>query len=276
MAVYVKPRGLLGKGYVALVKPFRRWIIYPALMRQIERAWNTRIRSKRVRIDQLPVSGNDKSMSESVKTYDRTLGDPVSTTSCEHSRRDARGSHDRTTFRRPDHRRRPVRYRYRPARCRPRSRTRPSPCWSDASGWAAPGTCSATRESVRTPTCTPSVTSSARGRTLKVLADGPSIRAVHRRDRGGVRHRRQDPLRPESRHRGLVQPREPLDGDDPARGERRNAHLHAAITSSAAPATTTTTRATCRPSPAWTSSRVGAFTPSTGRRTWTTPARRSS
>ena len=43
MAVYVKPRGSLGKGYVALVKPFRRWIIYPALMRQIERAWNTRI-----------------------------------------------------------------------------------------------------------------------------------------------------------------------------------------------------------------------------------------
>ena len=43
MAVYVKPRGSLGKGYVALVKPFRRWIIYPALIRQIERAWNTRI-----------------------------------------------------------------------------------------------------------------------------------------------------------------------------------------------------------------------------------------
>jgi Protein of unknown function (DUF2867) len=43
MAVYVKTRGSLGKGYVALVKPFRRWIIYPALMRQIERAWNARI-----------------------------------------------------------------------------------------------------------------------------------------------------------------------------------------------------------------------------------------
>jgi hypothetical protein len=43
MAVYVKPRGSLGKGYVVLVKPFRRWILYPALMRQIERAWNTGI-----------------------------------------------------------------------------------------------------------------------------------------------------------------------------------------------------------------------------------------
>jgi hypothetical protein len=43
MAVYVKPRGPLGKGYMALIKPFRYWIVYPALMRQIERAWNTRV-----------------------------------------------------------------------------------------------------------------------------------------------------------------------------------------------------------------------------------------
>jgi hypothetical protein len=43
MAVYVKPRGLFGKGYMALIKPFRYWIVYPALMRQIERAWNTRV-----------------------------------------------------------------------------------------------------------------------------------------------------------------------------------------------------------------------------------------
>jgi hypothetical protein len=43
MAVYVKPRGLFGKGYMALIKPFRYWIVYPALMRQIERAWNARV-----------------------------------------------------------------------------------------------------------------------------------------------------------------------------------------------------------------------------------------
>src|ERR671916_699821 len=43
MAVYVKPRGLLGKGYMALIKPFRYWVVYPALMRQIEREWNTRV-----------------------------------------------------------------------------------------------------------------------------------------------------------------------------------------------------------------------------------------
>ena len=41
MAVYVKPRGALGKGYMALIKPFRHWIVYPALMRQMERAWKT-------------------------------------------------------------------------------------------------------------------------------------------------------------------------------------------------------------------------------------------
>jgi len=43
MAVYVKPRGRLGEGYMALIKPFRYWIVYPALLRQIERAWNTRV-----------------------------------------------------------------------------------------------------------------------------------------------------------------------------------------------------------------------------------------
>ena len=44
MAVYVKPRGALGKAYMALIKPFRHAIVYPALMRQIERTWNTRQR----------------------------------------------------------------------------------------------------------------------------------------------------------------------------------------------------------------------------------------
>jgi hypothetical protein len=42
MAVYVKPRGLLGEGYMALIKPFRHWVVYPALMRQFERTWKTR------------------------------------------------------------------------------------------------------------------------------------------------------------------------------------------------------------------------------------------
>ncbi len=47
MAVYVRPRGVFGKGYMALIRPFRYWIVYPALMRQIERAWNTRVSRRR-------------------------------------------------------------------------------------------------------------------------------------------------------------------------------------------------------------------------------------
>jgi len=43
MAVYIKPRGPFGKGYMALIKPIRHWVVYPALMRQIERTWNRRV-----------------------------------------------------------------------------------------------------------------------------------------------------------------------------------------------------------------------------------------
>ena len=39
MAVYVKPRGAFGTAYMAFIKPFRYLIVYPALMRQIERRW---------------------------------------------------------------------------------------------------------------------------------------------------------------------------------------------------------------------------------------------
>lgn len=46
MAVYVKPRGRFGRGYMALIKPFRHWIVYPALMRQIERTWDARVLSR--------------------------------------------------------------------------------------------------------------------------------------------------------------------------------------------------------------------------------------
>ncbi len=42
MAVYVKPRGRFGQGYMALIKPFRYLIVYPALMRQFQRAWDER------------------------------------------------------------------------------------------------------------------------------------------------------------------------------------------------------------------------------------------
>jgi hypothetical protein len=43
MAVYVKPRGPFGQAYMAFIKPFRYLIVYPALMRHIERAWTERM-----------------------------------------------------------------------------------------------------------------------------------------------------------------------------------------------------------------------------------------
>jgi hypothetical protein len=45
MGVYVKPRGRFGATYMALIGPFRHLIVYPALMRQIARAWDARPRA---------------------------------------------------------------------------------------------------------------------------------------------------------------------------------------------------------------------------------------
>lgn len=39
MAVLVRPNGRFGSLYMAAIKPFRYLIVYPALMRQIEREW---------------------------------------------------------------------------------------------------------------------------------------------------------------------------------------------------------------------------------------------
>ena len=39
MAVLVKPNGLLGNAYMAAIRPFRHLVVYPAIMRQIERDW---------------------------------------------------------------------------------------------------------------------------------------------------------------------------------------------------------------------------------------------
>jgi Protein of unknown function (DUF2867) len=43
MGVYVKPRGRFGAAYMALIAPFRHRVVYPALMRQIEQAWNAKL-----------------------------------------------------------------------------------------------------------------------------------------------------------------------------------------------------------------------------------------
>jgi hypothetical protein len=42
MAVLVKPNGLFGTAYMAAIRPFRHLIVYPPLMRQIEREWRAR------------------------------------------------------------------------------------------------------------------------------------------------------------------------------------------------------------------------------------------
>jgi hypothetical protein len=45
MAVLVKPNGLLGAVYMASIRPFRHLIVYPAMMRQIERDWTRAART---------------------------------------------------------------------------------------------------------------------------------------------------------------------------------------------------------------------------------------
>lgn len=42
MAVYVKPRGVFGQGYMAFIKPFRYLVVYPALLTQMGRTWKNR------------------------------------------------------------------------------------------------------------------------------------------------------------------------------------------------------------------------------------------
>lgn len=42
MAVLVKPNGVLGRAYLAFIKPFRYLVVYPALIRTIARKWAAR------------------------------------------------------------------------------------------------------------------------------------------------------------------------------------------------------------------------------------------
>ena len=41
MAVLVKPNGLFGTAYMAAIRPFRHLLVYPSMLRQIEREWRT-------------------------------------------------------------------------------------------------------------------------------------------------------------------------------------------------------------------------------------------
>jgi hypothetical protein len=40
MAVLVRPNGTFGRAYMAAIKPFRYALVYPALMRWVERTWS--------------------------------------------------------------------------------------------------------------------------------------------------------------------------------------------------------------------------------------------
>ena len=42
MAVLVKPNGMLGSTYMAAIRPFRNLIVYPPMLRQLEREWGAR------------------------------------------------------------------------------------------------------------------------------------------------------------------------------------------------------------------------------------------
>jgi hypothetical protein len=39
MSVYVKPNGLFGRAYLAAIKPFRHLVVYPPMLRELERRW---------------------------------------------------------------------------------------------------------------------------------------------------------------------------------------------------------------------------------------------
>lgn len=43
LAVLVKPNGLFGNTYMAAIRPFRHLIVYPPMIRQIERDWRKRV-----------------------------------------------------------------------------------------------------------------------------------------------------------------------------------------------------------------------------------------
>jgi Protein of unknown function (DUF2867) len=45
MAVLVKPNGLFGAAYMAAIQPFRHLIVYPALLRRLDRDWRAGVRA---------------------------------------------------------------------------------------------------------------------------------------------------------------------------------------------------------------------------------------
>jgi Protein of unknown function (DUF2867) len=70
MAVLVKPNGLLGAGYLAAIKPFRRLIVYPPMIRDIGRRWRERTKATRVRQVALPPAARALSTLSSIDYQD--------------------------------------------------------------------------------------------------------------------------------------------------------------------------------------------------------------
>ena len=44
-AIHVLPVGIWTKPYLALIDPFRRWLVYPALLRRIHETWILQFKS---------------------------------------------------------------------------------------------------------------------------------------------------------------------------------------------------------------------------------------
>jgi len=44
MAVYVKPKGLFGRLYMLLIKPFRLWVVYPTMFKSAREKWEEYLR----------------------------------------------------------------------------------------------------------------------------------------------------------------------------------------------------------------------------------------
>ena len=59
MAVLVKPNGLLGRGYMAAITPFRHLVVYPAMLRDIGRAW----REGEQDVREIPVPADARALS---------------------------------------------------------------------------------------------------------------------------------------------------------------------------------------------------------------------
>jgi hypothetical protein len=70
MAVLVKPNGLLGSGYMAAIRPFRHLIVYPQMMRQIERAWRAAAQER----DPEPPRGSGAPLPPAVRAKEHPWG----------------------------------------------------------------------------------------------------------------------------------------------------------------------------------------------------------